>query len=222
MGPILFACLCVIGFTVAAHAQEPVRDDEQGDARPPRRLELRAPPLDDSPKVTFPRESIERPLFGGWTVESSATWSDGTGFPISTTTPRAGTRPEPSWMIGHPRWNVAARFRQAGPGGLTFTAKAGARRGSMLPPFLTDIIGTNTVIDIPADNMDPASRQTFVDIAAGVERGFDVGPVEIRLFGEGTLAAAIRKSALQPVVPGAGAPMKPDGAALRFGVGLKF
>jgi hypothetical protein len=128
-------------------------------------------------------------------------------------------------MPSDPSWRLKLRATRAGPAGLRFTGQVGNRRGYELPTFLSSVVGSDQSVPTAGTQLfHPGSFSMAWDAQLRVERGFQIGRIDLRLIGEvhssfdrgGPESAGGGSSAASP-----GAARLPSRAA-RFGIVLGF
>jgi hypothetical protein len=223
---IIRACLVVaLEATVAGQvpAQEaaPSPRGEAVQASEPRRLDLTASGEPDRVQVKGGWAPDEKPLFHDWSVDGRSSWSAAHGFQVrgdGTVAPVAGL--SPSWLALGPAWDFTLRASATGPGGIRFTAKGGATYGGRMPLFASPLLTGEGTAGPLNQQLDLAHRDQIWNAGVEAERIFDLGRVDLLLFGE-ALYLAGGKPGDQTRPPPAGVTFdKP--VRLTGGVGVKF
>jgi hypothetical protein len=186
--------------------------------------------VDERPRDLHPKSRAESELFiKGWRIVGRSAGVDpqGHGFNIGASSDLRGTTNVSSNLDFGSTWRVSMKATTDGPAGLHFTARVGARNYALMPTFLTDVIGTDTVVSVHSRILDSGRRETTWDAAFQVERDFTAGAVDVRVFGEalvaiGALGSGRRMGPEQQLLSWDGSPVRPTDAAIRWGVGLGF
>jgi hypothetical protein len=167
-----------------------------------------------------------RPL-SGWTGRVDSSFVSSAGFETRFTSGATdGARTNVLPPDGRDRWMVRASATRRGPAGITFTGTVSGRRDQAALSDLQDATG----MAAPAAGMrslylDPTRLDaTFWDARFRAERAFDLGAVELRLFGEAHASIEAGVAAKREVVGARpGVATKPlSGRALRFGLVAAF
>ena len=223
---IIRACLIVALEAVVAGqvlAQEPA-PPLPGDAVPasePRRLDFSAagePAPVELKRLWAPDEA---PLFFDWSLDGRSSWSAAHGFQMQgdgTVAPVAGL--SPSWLALGPSWDFTLRASATGPGGVRFTAKGGATHGGRMPLFASPLLVGQGAAGPLNQQLDLAHRDQVWNAGVEAERIFDLGRIDLLLFGEAVYLAGSRP----------GDQTRPAPAGIKFdkpirvtgGVGVKF
>lgn len=163
-----------------------------------------------------------RDIFG-WKTGSVATWTDGQGLTWTAAGGDVQLSPASPFLphsASGSDWLFRVRGARDGPGGLTFTARAGARRGYSLPSYLADVVGSDHTLRLPGRQLFlPGDQKTVWDAAVGLERRFDVGKTEIGIIGEAI--ALVGHADAGANAPPPAAPKRPA-RGLRLGTSVKF
>lgn len=223
---VILACLIVALVAIVAGpvlAQEPAPPPrgESTQASEPRRLDLSA--AGEQPPVELKRDWTpeETPLFFDWSLDGRSSWSLAHGFQMQgdgTVAPVAGL--SPSWLALGPSWDFTVRASATGPGGVRFTAKGGATYGGRMPLFASPLLVGQGTAGPLNQQLDPAQRDQIWNAGVEAERIFDLGQVDMLLFGEGLYLAG-GKPGERTRPPPAGVTFdKP--VRLTGGVGVKF
>jgi hypothetical protein len=209
-----------VAIPAVAVAQPPVHEP---DARPAERrpLTIAAEPHPAREKLKIRSEPAERPLFHDWSLDGGSSWSAAHGFQIrgdGTIALVPGL--SPSWLAMGPSWDFTVRAGATGPGGVRFTAKAGGTSNGRMPLFASPMLVAGGAAGPMNQQLDPAQRDQIWSVGAEVERVFDLGRIDLALFGE-----ALYLGGKRPVETGAAPPpgVKSEKPVRLFGgVGLKF
>jgi hypothetical protein len=206
---------------VSAQEPAPPPRSEVAPASGPRRLDLSA--AGESPPVELKRDWTpgDTPLFFDWSLEGRSSWSAGPGFQMEgdgTVAPVAGL--SPSWLALGPSWDFTLRASATGPGGVRVTAKGGATSGGRMPLFASPLLVGRGTAGPFNQQLDLAHRDQIWNAGVEAERIFDLGRIDMLLFGE-ALYLAGGKPDDQPRSPPAGVKFdKP--VRLTSGASVKF
>jgi hypothetical protein len=173
-----------------------------------RKMDLKAKPV-----------PADRPLFFDWSLEGSSSWSAAHGFQVrgdGTVAPVPGL--SPSWLALGPSWDFNVRAGMTGPGGVRFTAKAGGTSGGRMPLFASPMLVAGGAAGPLNQQLDPAQRDQIWSVGTEVERVFDLGRIDLSLFGE-----AVYLGGKLPIDTAAPPGVKSDKPLrLMGGAGIKF
>lgn len=221
---IIRACLIVaLEASVAGLAQAPTSPPprEAAQAPEPRRLDLSAAGEQQPVELKRDWTPEETPLLFDWSLEGRSSWSAAHGLQVrgdGTVAPVAGL--SPSWVALGPSWDFTLRASATGPGSVRFTAKGGATYGGRMPLFASPLLVGQGAAGPLNQQLDLAHRDQIWNAGVEAERIFDLGRVDLSLFGEAVYLAGSRP----------GDQTRPPPAGIKFhkpirvtgGVGVKF
>ena len=180
------ACVACVALSlpVSAAAQSPSQEPV---LTPPvsRPLVIEAEGERERDRLKITAEPAERPLFHDWSLDGSSSWSGPHGFQMrgdGTMAPVPGL--SPSWLALGPSWDFTLRARAQGPGGVTFTAKAGGTSNGRMPLFASPLLVGQGTAGPFNQQLDLAHRDQIWSAGVEVERVFDLGRIDLLLFGE--------------------------------------
>jgi hypothetical protein len=223
---IIRACLIValeasVAGQVLAQEPAPPPPREAAQAPEPRRFDLSAAGEQQPVKLKRDWTAEETPLFFDWSLDGRSSWSAAHGFQMhgdGTVAPVAGL--SPSWLALGPSWDFTLRASATGPGGVRFTAKGGATYGGQMPLFASPLLVGQGTAGPLNQQLDLAQRDQLWNAGVEAERIFDLGRVDLLLFGEALYLAGAKP----------GDQTRPPPPAVKFdkpvrvtgGVGVKF
>ena len=218
---LIVALKAIVAGQVLAQAPAPRPRGEAVQASEPRRLDFSAAGEQQPVELKRSWTPEETPLFFDWSLEGRSSWSAAPGFQVQgdgTVAPVAGL--SSSWLALGPAWGFTLRASASGPGGVRFTAKGGATYGGRMPLFASPLLVGQGTAGPFNQQLDLAHRDQIWNAGVEAERIFDLGRVDMLLFGE-ALYLAGGKPGDQTRPPPAGVKFdKP--VRLTGGVGVKF
>lgn len=225
----LCACvmLCLLPRLIAAQQTAPDPPPAPGVAPQATVFDLHTETTEDHAGVDLERVTAEDEaslsFFDGWSLSGNSKWTDARGFrssPLRGSATTTSVALSPSWLALGPTWDFNLRASKTGPGGLRFNARAGGTSGGRLPLFASDFLSGDGPAGPAFEALDPATRGTIWSAGVAVDRVFELGPVDVSVFGEALFISGR--------APGEAGGQPPPGVQfdtpirLTTGVGVKF